>query len=216
MAHIWSALEETLVQLAGILATMHPQGVLGYEIQHNQLHIEIEAEQLLPVLQWLHNHPDYQFTQLVDLAGVDYPSAPQRFMVVYQLLSMTKNLRVMLKVAVGEHQPVPSVVTQFPCAGWYEREAYDMYGIVFAGNNDLRRLLTDYGFDGHPMRKDFPLTGYTELRYDPEQQRVVYEPVKLTQEFRRFDFVSPWEGLTNVQLPGDEKANKPLGSFELD
>lgn len=214
MPHIWSSPAEILTQLAGILAHMLPQAVHGYEIQHDQLHIEIESEQILPTLQWLHDHPDYQFTQLVDLCGVDYPASPTRFMVVYQLLSLTKNLRVMLKVSVGEHQPLPSVVSIFPCAGWYEREAYDMYGIVFAGNADLRRLLTDYGFDGHPLRKDFPLTGYNELRYDPDLQRVVYEPVKLTQEFRRFEFMSPWEGLTSVQLPGDEKAVKPLGAAD--
>jgi len=140
----------------------------------------------------------------MDICGVDWPERPERFDVVYNLLSLKHNQRIRVKVAVREDEPVPSVVGIFPSAGWYEREVWDLYGVPFAGNPDLRRILTDYGFDGHPLRKDFPLTGFVELRYDDEQKRVVYEPVKLTQDFRSFDFLSPWEGM----LAGDEKATK--------
>jgi NADH-quinone oxidoreductase subunit C len=142
---------------------------------------------------------------LMDIAGVDYPDRAERFDVVYCLLSVTRNLRLIVKVATDEATPVPTVTTLWPNAGWYEREVYDMFGVLFAGNTDLRRILTDYGFQGHPFRKDFPLTGYVELRYSEEDKRVVYEPVRLAQDFRQFDFVSPWEG-ANYILPGDEKA----------
>jgi NADH-quinone oxidoreductase subunit C len=145
------------------------------------------------------------FQQLMDIAGVDYPDRAERFDVVYCLLSVTRNLRLIVKVATDEATPVPTVTTLWPNAGWYEREVYDMFGVLFAGNTDLRRILTDYGFQGHPFRKDFPLTGYVELRYSEEDKRVVYEPVRLAQDFRQFDFVSPWEG-ANYILPGDEKA----------
>jgi NADH-quinone oxidoreductase subunit C len=143
---------------------------------------------------------------LVDVCGVDYPEREQRFEVVYNLLSLPHNLRIRVKLATDEATPVPSVATVYRTAGWFEREAWDLYGIFFSDHDDLRRLLTDYGFEGHPMRKDFPLTGYVEVRYDEEQKRVVYETVKLTQEFRSFDFLSPWEGM--LHLPGDEKAEK--------
>ena len=146
---------------------------------------------------------------LADLCGADYPDRAERFDVVYNLLSLEKNLRIRLKVSTDERKPVPSVVDVYPAAGWYEREAWDMYGIVFDGNPDLRRILTDYGFEGHPQRKDFPLTGFVELRYDNSLKRVAYEPVCLTQDYRTFDNISPWEGMTTVQLPGDEKATKP-------
>ena len=136
-------------------------------------------------------------------------NAPERFEVVYQLLSMSKNIRVRIKLTTDENTPVPSVVGVYSSANWFERETWDMYGVMFAGHPDHRRILTDYGFDGHPLRKDFPLTGYVEVRYDQDQKRVVYEPVKLTQDFRNFDYLSPWEGLTDVQLPGDEKATIP-------
>ncbi len=142
---------------------------------------------------------------MLDVAGVDYPDREARFDVVYHLLSMKQNQRVRVKLPAAEHMPVPSVTAVFSAAGWWEREAWDLYGIFFADHPDLRRILTDYGFEGHPLRKDFPLTGYVELRYDDEQKRVVYEPVKLTQEFRTFDFLSPWEG---ISLPGDEKAGE--------
>ncbi len=151
---------------------------------------------------------DHQYQQLMEVAGADYPSRAERFEVVYMLLSLTKNHRVMVKVSAAENTPVPTVTTLWPVAGWLEREVFDMYGVVFAGNPDLRRILTDYGFEGHPFRKDFPLTGYVELRYSEEDKRVVYEPVKLAQDLRSFDFMSPWEGADYV-LPGDEKAGTP-------
>jgi len=152
----------------------------------------------------------FEFQQLIDLCGVDYPDRPLRFEVVYHLLSLTKNVRVRLKVATDEDTPVPSITPVYPVADWFEREAFDMYGIFFANHPDLRRLLTDYGFHGYPLRKDFPMTGYVEVRYDDELKRVAYEPVKIT-EFRRFDFLSPWEGSVYGPLPGDEKAEKRAG-----
>ena len=148
---------------------------------------------------------EHSFQQLMDIAGVDYPDRAERFDVVYCLLSVTRNLRLIVKVATDEATPVPTVTTLWPNAGWYEREVYDMFGVLFAGNTDLRRILTDYGFVGHPFRKDFPLTGYVELRYSEEQKRVVYEPVRLAQDLRQFDYTSPWEG-AHYDLPGDEKA----------
>ena len=151
---------------------------------------------------------EHEYQQLMEIAGADYPSRPERFEVVYMLLSLTRNHRVMVKVNASESTPVPTVTTLWPVAGWLEREVFDMYGVVFAGNQDLRRILTDYGFEGHPFRKDFPLTGYVELRYSEEDQRVVYEPVQLAQDLRSFDFSSPWEGADYV-LPGDEKAAAP-------
>ena len=151
---------------------------------------------------------DHEYQQLMEIAGADYPSRPERFEVVYMLLSVTKNSRIMVKVSAAESTPVPSVTGLWPVAGWLEREVFDMYGVIFAGNTDLRRILTDYGFEGHPFRKDFPLTGYVELRYSEEDKRVVYEPVELAQDLRSFDFMSPWEGADYV-LPGDEKAVTP-------
>ncbi len=201
---------DTLKLLAEGLAIAHPEMVMGFDIQQGELAIHVARDHLIPAVTWLRDNPDYQFTQLLSICGADYPSSPERFQVLYHMLSMKRNLRVRLCVATDEVNAVPSLTALFPCAGWYERESYDLYGIVFAGNTDLRRILTDYGFEGHPLRKDFPLTGNVELRYDPEQQRVVYEPVKLTQDYRRFDFLSPWEGMTAVQLPGDEKATKPV------
>jgi len=158
------------------------------------------------LLTLLRDNPRCRFNMLVDICGVDYPEREQRFEVVYNLLSLPHNLRIRVKLATDEATPVPSVASIYRSAGWFEREAWDLYGIFFSDHDDLRRLLTDYGFEGHPMRKDFPLTGYVEVRYDEEQKRVVYETVKLTQEFRSFDFLSPWEGM--LHLPGDEKAEK--------
>jgi NADH-quinone oxidoreductase subunit C len=163
----------------------------------------VERAAIVDVLRTLRDRFGYQ--QLMEIAGVDYPSRPERFEVVYHLLSVTKNHRVRVKVSTDEETPVPSVTGLWPVAGWLEREAYDMYGILFEGNRDLRRILTDYGFRGHPLRKDFPMTGYVEMRYSEEHKRVIYEPVKLAQDFRAFDFTSPWEGAEYV-LPGDEKA----------
>lgn len=155
----------------------------------------------------LRDDPTLRLNQLIDICGVDYPDRAERFDVVYQLLSMARNLRLRVKVTTDARTPVPSLTSIWPVAGWYERETWDCYGVLFEGNPDMRRILTDYGFEGHPFRKDFPLTGYVELRYSEEHKRVVYEPVKLAQDFRSFDFLSPWEG-TDYVLPGDEKAEK--------
>ncbi len=168
--------------------------------------LTVALEDIVEVLTYLRDDPKCQFEILIDLAGVDYPERAKRFDVVYHLLSPRLNQRIRVKVSTNETTPVASVNDVFPAANWYEREAYDMYGIRFTGHPDLRRLLTDYGFQGYPLRKDFPLTGYTEVRYDDDQKRVVYEPVKLNQDFRNFDFESPWEG-PNYILPGDEKAS---------
>jgi NADH-quinone oxidoreductase subunit C len=165
--------------------------------------IDVVRESIAEVLRTLRDQFDYQ--QLMEIAGVDYPERAERFEVVYHLLSITRNHRLRVRVSTDEENPVPTVTTIYPVAGWLEREVFDMYGVVFAGNPDLRRILTDYGFRGHPQRKDFPLTGYVELRYSEEQKRVVYEPVQLSQDFRDFDFMSPWEGAEYI-LPGDEKA----------
>ena len=172
---------------------------------YGELTITVPRDQIVAVLTRLRDDPALQLENLIDICGVDYPARAERFEVVYHLLSLRKNLRLRVKVSTDETTPVPSAIPVFPGANWFEREAYDMYGIHFSDHPDLRRLLTDYGFRGHPLRKDFPLTGYVEVRYDDELKRVVYEPVKLTQEFRNFDFQSPWEGVDYV-LPGDEKA----------
>lgn len=168
----------------------------------DEVSIDVRRESIAEVLTKVRDKLDYQ--QLMEIAGVDYPSRPERFEVVYHLLSITKNHRIRVRVSTDEDHPVPTVTTVFPVAGWLEREVFDMYGVLFEGNPDLRRILTDYGFRGHPQRKDFPLTGYVELRYSEEQKRVVYEPVRLSQDFRNFDFLSPWEG-AEYYLPGDEK-----------
>jgi len=175
-------------------------------VKNGELTLRVDRDQIVKVLALLRDDPNCQFKQLMDICGVDYPERERRFDVVYNLLSLTGNMRVCVIVETDEETPVPSVTDLYSAAGWFEREAWDLYGIFFSNHPDLRRILTDYGFEGHPLRKDFPLTGYVEVRYDDEQKRVVYEPVKLTQEFRSFDFLSPWEGMTQ-QLPGDEKAN---------
>ena len=179
--------------------------VMDVECRLNELTITINREDILGVLKFLRDDANCQFKQLMDLCGVDFPEEERRFCVVYNLLSLTHNNRIRVKAWTDEHTPVASSTPLFSAAGWWERETWDLYGIYFADHPDLRRILTDYGFEGHPLRKDFPLTGYVELRYDDEQKRVVYEPVQLTQEFRTFDFLSPWEGIQPV-LPGDEKA----------
>ena len=170
---------------------------------HGEVVLTVVRDRVEDALRLLRDEHAYQ--QLMEIAGVDYPDRAERFEVVYMLLSLTTNSRILVKVSAAENTPVPTVTTLWPVAGWLEREVYDMYGVVFAGNPDLRRILTDYGFEGHPFRKDFPLTGYQELRYSEEDKRVVYEPVKLAQDLRQFDFMSPWEGAEYV-LPGDEKA----------
>jgi len=196
-----SALDDLTKRVEALLG---PQ-LLGQQGALGELTVIVPAEHILDVLRKLRDDGRCQFEQLIDVCGVDYPERAKRFDVVYHLLSPRKNQRLRVKCQTDAATPVPSVVDLFPSANWYEREAYDMYGILFSGHPDLRRILTDYGFQGYPLRKDFPLTGYVEVRYDDEEKRVVYQPVKLTQEFRSFDFESPWEGVDYV-LPGDEKA----------
>jgi NADH-quinone oxidoreductase subunit C len=194
-------------ELAGQVVAKLGTAVTGSNTAFGEVTITVARDKIGDVLTLLRDDPACQFECLIDICGVDYPEREDRFDVVYHLLSLRRNQRVRIKLTTDEDAAVPSVIGVFPAANWFEREAYDMYGILFSGHPDLRRLLTDYGFQGHPLRKDFPLTGYVEVRYDDEQKRVVYEPVKLTQEFRQFDFESPWEGTTYV-LPGDEKAGK--------
>ncbi len=177
--------------------------VVAAREEHGEVIITVARDSIEDALRCLRDEHEYQ--QLMEIAGVDYPQRAERFEVVYCLLSVTRNHRVMVKVNAAEDTPVPTVTTLWPVAGWLEREVFDMFGVLFSGNTDLRRILTDYGFEGHPFRKDFPLTGYVELRYSEEDKRVVYQPVQLTQDLRQFDFMSPWEGADYV-LPGDEKA----------
>jgi NADH-quinone oxidoreductase subunit C len=179
------------------------KSVTASDEAHGEIILTVKRAEIANVLETLRD--DYDYQQLMEIAGVDFPERPERFEVVYMLLSVTKNHRVMVKCTTDEATPVPTVTNLWPNAGWLEREVFDLYGVLFAGNTDLRRILTDYGFEGHPFRKDFPLTGYTELRYSEEEKRVVYEPVELAQDLRQFDFQSPWEGSDYV-LPGDEKA----------
>ncbi len=196
---------DALKDLGDYLAAAFPNDVLGTAIAHGELMAEVRREAIVRVLAFLRDDPKCLFSVLVDICGVDHPDREERFDVVYNLLSIRNNQRIRLKLATDEEKPVPTATGIFKSAGWYERETWDLYGVYFADHPDLRRLLTDYGFEGHPLRKDFPLTGYVELRYDEDQKRVVYEPVRLKQEFRSFDFLSPWEGMNHV-LPGDEKA----------
>jgi NADH-quinone oxidoreductase subunit C len=203
-------MDDQLKALAERVAAALPGAVTAAEIRHGELSCTVERETLPQVLRFLRDDAQCRFNVLCDLCGVDHPDRPRRFDVVYNLLSMPLNQRIRLKLETDEEQPVPSAVALYSSAGWWERETWDLFGIYFAGNPDLRRILTDYGFEGHPLRKDFPLTGYVELRYDEDQKRVVYEPVRLQQEFRSFDFLSPWEGMDHI-LPGDEKAVAPEG-----
>lgn len=198
---------QSLQELGEHVAAALSQDVTGSEIIHGELVLGVRRDAVVRALTFLRDDGKCLFDMLVDVCGVDYPDRAERFDVVYNLLSLRLNQRIRVKVTTDEEQAVPSVVSVYSAAGWFEREAWDLYGIYFEDHPDLRRILTDYGFEGHPMRKDFPLTGYVELRYDQDQQRVVYEPVKLKQEFRSFDFLSPWEG-TDYALPGDEKAAK--------
>jgi NADH-quinone oxidoreductase subunit C len=199
-------MNQALKELGDYLTGEIAQHVKKSESIVGELILWTTPASLTALLTFLRDNPRCLFNVLVDVCGVDYPEREQRFEVVYNLLSLPHNLRVRVKLATDEATPVPSVASIYSTAGWFEREAWDLFGIFFSDHDDLRRLLTDYGFEGHPMRKDFPLTGYVEVRYDEEQKRVVYETVKLTQEFRSFDFLSPWEGM--LQLPGDEKAEK--------
>lgn len=197
----WSSNEGVLDTLVAALA----HRVAASKEEHGEIVITVTREHVEDALRILRDEHEYQ--QLVEIAGADYPNRAERFEVVYMLLSLTKNHRILVKTTTDEVAPVPTVTTLWPVAGWLEREVFDLYGVVFAGNADLRRILTDYGFEGHPFRKDFPLTGYQELRYSNEEKRVVYEPVRLAQDLRQFDFTSPWEGADYV-LPGDEKAGE--------
>ncbi len=192
--------------LAAEIAEACPDVVLSITERLGELRLDARRDGLPRLMRLLRDDPRFAFLQLMDLCGVDYPERSERFDVVYNLLAPVPNRRLRVVVSTDEATPVPSVVSIWPSAGWFEREAWDLFGIVFEGNPDLRRLLTDYGFEGHPLRKDFPLTGHVELRYDEELKRVVYEPVTLAQEYRNFDFLSPWEGMTT--LPGDEKVNR--------
>jgi len=197
-----------LKELGDHIAGSLPGVVLKCEDLNGELTLTAAGAQIVRLMTFLRDDPRCAFKLLMDVCGADYPDRERRFDVVYHLLSVKHNQRVRVKVETDEHTPVPSVTSVFSSAGWFERETWDMYGVFFADHPDLRRILTDYGFEGHPLRKDFPLTGYVEVRYDDEQKRVVYEPVKLVQEFRTFDFLSPWEGMvtTAAVLPGDEKA----------
>jgi NADH-quinone oxidoreductase subunit C len=204
---------EALQELGDYIAGALSNEVRGTEIVCDQLIVHVGRPAIVKVLTFLRDDSNCLFKQLMDVCGVDYPDRDERFDVVYNLLSLKHNQRVRVKVTTNETEPVPSVTEVFSGANWFERETWDLYGIFFTDHPDLRRILTDYGFEGHPQRKDFPLTGYVELRYDEEQKRVVYRPVELVQEFRRFDFLSPWEGmLGDGRLPGDEKADpqKPV------
>ena len=196
---------ETLDQLANHIGTSLPGAVSASRVTLGELVLEVPGARLIALLVFLRDDPRCLFKQLIDICGVDWPERPRRFDVVYHLLSLKLNQRIRLKVQTDEATPVPSAAAIYSAAGWFERETYDLYGVWFSDHPDLRRILTDYGFEGHPLRKDFPLTGFVEVRWDDEQKRVVYEPVKLTQEFRSFDFLSPWEGVRQT-MPGDEKA----------
>lgn len=200
-------MDDALNELGAHLADRLGPALVTWQVALGELTIEVECGEIVPTLEFLRDDPQCRFGCLVDICGVDYPERERRFDVVYHLLSPWQNHRIRVRVKTDEATPVPSAVGVFPAANWFEREAYDLYGVLFSGHPDLRRLLTDYGFEGHPLRKDFPLTGFVELRYDDELKRVVYEPVKLMQEYRSFDFLSPWEGM-DTAIPGDEKAGE--------
>ena len=200
-------MDETLRELGEYIAAAEGETVTEWHMARGELTVTVAAQEIVAFVRFLRDDPRLAFINLTDVCGVDWPQREKRFDVVYHFLSPRQNVRIRVKVATDEATPVPSITPVFPGADWFEREAYDFYGILFTGHPDLRRILTDYGFEGHPLRKDFPLTGYVEVRYDDEQKRVVYEPVRLAQEFRDFDFLSPWEG-TDYVLPGDEKAKQ--------
>src|ERR1700722_18846061 len=200
-------MDDVLKSLGDEIVASLPGAAIAAHIRVNELTLEAEAARIREGLTFLRDDPRCQFICFTDLCGADYPEREKRFDVVYQLLSPKKNLRIRVKVQTDEATPVPSVVSVFPAADWCERETYDLFGVLFDGHPDLRRILTDYGFEGHPLRKDFPMTGFVEVRYDDQEKRVLYEPVRLNQEFRQFDFMSPWEGAG--PLPGDEKAKQP-------
>ena len=203
-------MDATLDTLGQTITTALKGAVSGYKAAFGELTLQANAGDIVKVATFLRDDPRCRFSCFIDVTAVDWPAREKRFDVVYHFLSPTKNCRVRVKVEVDETTPVASIIGVFPGADWFERETYDLYGIMFTGHPDMRRILTDYGFEGHPLRKDFPLTGFVEVRYDDEQKRVVYEPVRLNQEFRNFDFLSPWEGAP-YGLPGDEKAGNGKG-----
>ncbi|EEX15269.1 NADH-quinone oxidoreductase subunit c [Citreicella sp. SE45] len=196
---------QAMSELGGHLELKRPDCVLGWNVALGELNVDVASSNIAGFVEFLKTDPSCRFSTLVDITAVDYPERAKRFDVVYHFLSMYQNHRIRVRVAVREDEVVPSITGVHVSANWFEREVFDMFGIIFSGHPDLRRLLTDYGFRGHPLRKDFPTTGYVEVRYDEELKRVVYEPVSLVQEYRQFDFMSPWEGAQYV-LPGDEKA----------
>jgi NADH-quinone oxidoreductase subunit C len=200
-------MDDTLDSLGRTVVEALSPAVAGYAVAHHELTVSAQAADIVSVMRFLRDDPRCLFWSIIDITAVDWPGRERRFDVVYHLLSPRHNVRIRVKAEVAEAAPVSSIIEVFPGADWFERETYDLYGIAFTGHPDMRRLLTDYGFDGHPLRKDFPLTGFVEVRYDDEAKRVVYAPVRLAQEFRNFDFLSPWEG-TDYPLPGDEKAGK--------
>jgi len=197
-----------LEALGQMIVSALPGAVTAHSMAFGQLTISADASRIVEVMRFLRDDPRCRFVSFIDVTAVDYPGRARRFDVVYHLLSPTLNARVRIRAEADETTQVPSIIELFPGADWFERECYDLYGVIFVGHPDMRRLLTDYGFDGHPLRKDFPLTGFVEVRYDDQEKRVVYEPVRLNQEFRKFDFLSPWEGADYPVLPGDEKAKQ--------
>ena len=197
-------MSQALKELGGYIEAKRGDCVLGWEIAHDELNVDVALSNIAGLVEFLKTDQNCAFSSLVDITAVDYPERAKRYDVVYHLLSMYQNHRIRLRVAVRADDMVPSITGVYPAANWFEREVFDMFGILFSGHPDLRRILTDYGFRGHPLRKDFPTTGYTEVRYDEVHKRVVYEPVSLVQEYRQFDFMSPWEGAEYI-LPGDEK-----------
>jgi len=200
-------MNEALSALGAHVAAKLGDAIVENVFAYNELTLRVAPDRIIEVLRFLRDDPECRFVCFIDICGADYPQRAQRFDVVYHLLSPYKNLRIRVKIDADAENAVPSVIEVFPAADWYEREIFDLYGVLFSGHPDLRRILTDYGFSGHPLRKDFPLTGHVEVRYDDQAKRVVYEPVKLVQEFRSFDYLSPWEG-TDYILPGDEKAKQ--------
>jgi NADH-quinone oxidoreductase subunit C len=196
-----------LATLGQKLSDALPGAVTAHRVAVDQLTLEVAPAEIVRVTTYLRDDPSCEFKILVDICGVDWPQRSKRFDVVYHLLSLTKNMRLRIKIGVGEDEAIPSIVDVYPAANWFERETFDMYGVVFSDHPDLRRILTDYGFSGHPLRKDFPLTGFVEVRYDDELKRVVYQPVQLVQEFRDFDFMSPWEGAPHIMPDGQKAAS---------
>ena len=198
-------MSDALTELATHIELKRTDDVIGWDVAFGELNIDVVPGKIVDFVEFLKTDPTCKFSSLVDITAVDYPDRAKRFDVVYHFLSMYQNHRIRLRVSIREEEMVPSIIDVHPSANWFEREVFDMFGILFSGHPDLRRILTDYGFRGYPLRKDFPTTGYTEVRYDEAQKRVVYEPVKLVQEYRQFDFMSPWEGAEYI-LPGDDKA----------